>query len=72
MGRMLKELFLGMRETVLGTSGKIADSLTPHTPLDRAEIYNVIHAELCEMLEALSDPDGLAEAAAGQSKKASR
>jgi phage terminase Nu1 subunit (DNA packaging protein) len=60
MQRMLQQTFLVMREIALGTAGKVADTLQPFTPLDRTEIYRVIHAEICTMLESLADPHGLA------------
>jgi hypothetical protein len=60
MKQMLEQTFLVMREIALGTAGKVADSLQPFTPLDRTEIYRVIHAEICTMLESLADPHGLA------------
>src|SRR2546421_9273408 len=64
MQRMLQQTFLVMREIALGTAGKISDGLQPHTPMDRAEIYRVIHGEICVMLESLADPEGLAAQAA--------
>jgi phage terminase Nu1 subunit (DNA packaging protein) len=75
MKRMLVSSFLVMREIALGTAGKISDSLQAFTPLDRAEIYKVIHGEIIVMLESLSDPNGLAAQAADKalmSKKAPR
>jgi phage terminase Nu1 subunit (DNA packaging protein) len=55
--RKLVALFSVMREQALTLPGKSADALQPHSALDRAEIFDVLHAEVCEMLENLSVTD---------------
>jgi phage terminase Nu1 subunit (DNA packaging protein) len=62
MERELTGLFGSMREIALGLPGKTADRLQPHSALDRGEIRDVLHAEVCEMLEALSEPKALGAA----------
>jgi phage terminase Nu1 subunit (DNA packaging protein) len=55
--RKLIALFSVMREQALTLPGKSADALQPHSALDRGEIFDVLHAEVCEMLENLSVTD---------------
>jgi hypothetical protein len=44
-----------MREIALGVPGKIADSLQPHSALDRGVIAEIVRLEIYEMLENLSN-----------------
>jgi hypothetical protein len=55
--RKLVALFAVMREQALTLPGKCADALQPYTPKDRGEICDIMHAEVCEMLENLSVVD---------------
>jgi phage terminase Nu1 subunit (DNA packaging protein) len=59
MRRFTEVLFTNFREQSLSMAGKISDSLTPFTPKDRTEIYDVIHREVHEMLEEFSNPAGV-------------
>jgi hypothetical protein len=59
MQRYAGVLFTTFREQSLGMAGKLSDSLTPFTPKDRAEIYEIIQREMREMLEEFSNPDGV-------------
>jgi capsid protein len=59
MERYAGVLFTTFREQSLGMAGKTADSLTPFTPKDRAEIYEIIQREMRQMLEEFSDPNGV-------------
>jgi len=54
--RSLETDFGVMREIALGVPGKIADSLQPHSALDRGVIAEIVKLEIYEMLENLSDP----------------
>jgi hypothetical protein len=53
-------MFAVMREIALSTPGKIADSLQPFTPKDRAAIFEIVNGEIYEMLSNLSEPDAMA------------
>jgi hypothetical protein len=55
--RKLVALFTVMREQALTLPGKCADALQPYTAKDRGEIWDIMHAEVCEMLENLSVVD---------------
>lgn len=55
--RKLVAVFAVMREQALTLPGKSADALQPHSALDRGRIFDVLHAEVCEMLENLSVTD---------------
>jgi phage terminase Nu1 subunit (DNA packaging protein) len=57
-------LFGTIRENVLAMPGTLADKLTPHTPLDRVAIHEVMRRECRELLTGLSSPDMLAQAGA--------
>jgi hypothetical protein len=64
MQRVLEQLFLVFREQSLSLAGKVADACAGR---DRAEIHEVIRREVCEMLEFMSDPNGMvAQAGAGK------
>jgi phage terminase Nu1 subunit (DNA packaging protein) len=56
----LGKMFGVMREIALGTPGKISDSLQAFTPLDREKIFEIVKAQIYEMLENLSDPEVVA------------
>jgi hypothetical protein len=57
IGRRLDSTFTTMREIALGVPGKIADSLQPHSALDRGAITEIVRGEIYEMLETLSEYD---------------
>jgi phage terminase Nu1 subunit (DNA packaging protein) len=61
MQRFLMRMFAIMREIALSTPGKVADSLTPFTPKDRAEIHEIVKREIYEMLNTLSDPSTITD-----------
>jgi hypothetical protein len=54
IGTALDSMFGNMRELALSTPGKIADSLTAHCREDRAAIFEIVNAEIRDMLSALS------------------
>jgi phage terminase Nu1 subunit (DNA packaging protein) len=60
----MKKMFTVMREIALSTPGKTAHSLQPHTPLDREKIFEIVRAEIYEMLNSLSDPATITAAVA--------
>jgi phage terminase Nu1 subunit (DNA packaging protein) len=51
----LVSTFAMMREQCLTLPGTVADSLTPFSPKDRAEITDIIRDKVHELLEGLSD-----------------
>jgi phage terminase Nu1 subunit (DNA packaging protein) len=51
----LVSTFSVMREQCLTLPGSVADSLTPFSPKDRAEITDIIRDKVHELLEGLSD-----------------
>jgi phage terminase Nu1 subunit (DNA packaging protein) len=50
-------VFATMREIALSVPGKCSDALTPYTPNDRAAIYEILRAEIYEMLTNLATVD---------------
>jgi hypothetical protein len=60
-----------VRERNLTMPGKIADSLTPHTPKDRAEIERIIRLEVNETLNELHDPAKFDDASADDAGRSS-
>jgi hypothetical protein len=57
---LLQPLFVIIKENNLGMAGKIADSLTPFTPKDRAAIVAIVHREVIATLTTLSSPESYA------------
>ena len=51
----LEQLFGVMREVAMSVPGKISDALSAHCSEDRAAIFDVVSAEINEMLQAMSD-----------------
>jgi phage terminase Nu1 subunit (DNA packaging protein) len=51
----LVSTFATMREQCLTLPGAVADSLTPFSPKDRAEITDIIRDKVYELLEGLSE-----------------
>jgi hypothetical protein len=69
MQRMLAGVFGVFREQSLTLAGKVSDGLTPFTPQDREAIYEVIRGEVYDMLNGLSDPNGMVAQAASVPSK---
>ena len=68
--RMMISTFTVMRERALSVPGKIADSLQPHSALDRGAIAEIVRGEIYEMLEVLSEADNYPPIPAGKPKRA--
>jgi phage terminase Nu1 subunit (DNA packaging protein) len=68
MQKSLVAMFTTARERALTMPGKCADSLTPHTAKDRDAIHEILRAEIYEMLDDMSDPDGAAAKIANASR----
>lgn len=63
LSKVFEREFANIRERLLSTPGKCADSLQPFTPKDRNDIYEILYEEACAALTDLSDPQFVQRAA---------
>jgi phage terminase Nu1 subunit (DNA packaging protein) len=64
VGRILDREFRNIRERFLSMPGAQSDRLTPYTPKDRAEIFNILRDVVYEALNDVADGKTIASAAA--------